>query len=100
MWRGVRYAGCATFFDPSVTIRHEMQSAARRVDELLRAEVGFRGAFTIDGVATAQGFLPAELNPRNGAGLVAAEREFREATIDEISDVTMTVGPALGGSRR
>jgi hypothetical protein len=46
-----------------------MREIARTTGALLRAEVGFRGAFTVDGVATARGFLPTELNPRCGAGL-------------------------------
>jgi hypothetical protein len=46
-----------------------MRAAARRVGNHLRDLVGFRGVFTIDGVVTADGFLPTELNPRFGAGL-------------------------------
>ena len=65
----LHYAGCATFWDPPVAVREQMRDAARRVGEQLRAEVGFRGAFTLDGVATADGFRPTELNPRFGAGL-------------------------------
>jgi hypothetical protein len=64
------YAGCATFFDPPPVVREEMRAAARRVGEHLRREVDFRGAFTVDGVATADGFRPTELNPRCGAGLM------------------------------
>ena len=65
----LRYAGCATFWDPPEEIRAEMRDVARRVGERLRADVDFRGAFTIDGVATVEGFRPTELNPRFGAGL-------------------------------
>ena len=63
------YAGTATFYDPPLEARAEMRSAARRVGEGLQARIGFRGAFTVDGVMTADGFLPTELNPRSGAGL-------------------------------
>lgn len=63
------YAGCASFYDPPDEVRAEMRELARRVGSALRAEVGFHGAFTVDGVATAAGFLPTELNPRMGAGL-------------------------------
>ena len=55
----LRYSGCATFWDPPDEIREEMRDVARRVGERLRAEVDFRGAFTVDGVATADG-LPAD----------------------------------------
>jgi len=67
--RELVYSGCATFWDPPDAVRSEMKSAAARVGELLRASVGYRGAFTLDGVATAEGFRPTELNPRFGAGL-------------------------------
>jgi hypothetical protein len=46
-----------------------MRSIARTVGQHLRESVGYRGAFTIDGVMTVDGFRPTELNPRNGGGL-------------------------------
>ena len=48
--------------------REEMRAAARRVGEHLRATYGYRGAFGIDGVLTADGFRPTELNARGSAG--------------------------------
>jgi len=63
------YAGMATTWDPPPAGREEMRSAARRVGDHLRATVGYRGIFTIDGVMTAGGFLPTELNPRYGAAV-------------------------------
>jgi hypothetical protein len=45
-----------------------MRGVARRVGATLRAEVDFRGPFTVDGVMTVDGFRPTELNPRSGAG--------------------------------
>jgi hypothetical protein len=65
----LRYSGCATFWDPPPTVREEMRDAARRVGALLQREFDYRGAFTLDGVATTDGFRPTELNPRFGAGL-------------------------------
>jgi ATP-grasp domain-containing protein len=65
----LRYCGAATFWDPAQHRRTEMREVARRVEETLRETIGYRGAFTIDGVMTEQGFLPTELNPRFGAGL-------------------------------
>jgi hypothetical protein len=41
----------------------------RRVGEHLRATVGFRGAFTLDGIAATDGWFATECNPRFGAGL-------------------------------
>ena len=48
-----------------------MRAAARRVGEHLRAAYDYRGAFGIDGVLTADGFRPTELNTRMSAGLTA-----------------------------
>ncbi|CAN5832411.1 hypothetical protein BH23ACT10_BH23ACT10_27730 [soil metagenome] len=63
------YAGMAGIWDPPDADREEMRDNARRVGEHLRAVVGYRGAFTIDGVMTVDGFRPTELNPRFGAAL-------------------------------
>jgi hypothetical protein len=65
----LHYAGCATFFDPPAADREEMRAAVRRVGETLRERVDFRGAFTIDGVLSADGWLATECNPRFGAAL-------------------------------
>jgi len=67
--RDLVYSGCATFWDPADDVRAEMQQAARRLGDVLRHQVDFRGAFTLDGIATSGGFRPTELNPRFGAGL-------------------------------
>ena len=67
--RQLVYAGCSTFWDPPTGLRAEMRDAVRRAGALLRTEIGFRGTFTIDGVACADGFWPTELNPRFGAGI-------------------------------
>jgi hypothetical protein len=71
---GFRYGGAATFFDPPAADRTHMRNVARWVGELLRDEVGFGGAYGVDGVLTGAGFLPTELNPRLGAGLGALAR--------------------------
>ena len=62
------YAGCATYWDPPDDDRAYMRDVARRVGAALRDGHGYRGAFTVDGVVTEDGFLPTELNPRAGAG--------------------------------
>lgn len=63
------YAGCATFWDPAPADREAMQAAARRLGSCLREQVGYRGAFTLDGIMGADGFVATECNPRWGAGL-------------------------------
>ena len=65
----LRYAGCSTFFDPPATDRGEMRDAARRVGEVLRERVNFRGTFTVDGILGAEGWVATECNPRFGAAL-------------------------------
>ena len=77
----LRYAGAATFWDPPPADREVMRDLARRAGEGLRERVGYRGAFTVDGVLTAEGFLPTELNPRLGAGLSAMTRDVPELPV-------------------
>ena len=70
--RSFAYAGLGTSWDPPDEDREEMRGAVRRVGEHLRREHGYRGAFGIDGVLTADGFRPTELNTRLSAGASAA----------------------------
>lgn len=63
------YTGMNTVWDPPASVREQMRDAARSVGALIRNEVGYRGAFGIDGVCTATGFIPTELNPRLTSGL-------------------------------
>jgi hypothetical protein len=70
--------GCATTYDPAPQDREEMRSVARRVGESLRDRVDYRGFFTVDGIMSADGWLPTELNPRPGAGLV----QLRAAAVE------------------
>ena len=71
------YAGCATYWDPDPVVREQMRTVARRAGDRLREEVAFRGTFTVDGVVTADGFWPTELNPRFGAGIMTLARATR-----------------------
>jgi hypothetical protein len=77
----LRYAGAATFWDPPDRDRAAMRELARRVGEGLRERVGYRGAFTVDGVLTVDGFLPTELNPRLGAGLAVMTHDLPELPV-------------------
>lgn len=63
------YAGMGTLWDPQVHVREEMRQVVRDVGSLIRDEVGYRGAFGIDGVVTWDGFRPTEMNPRLTGGL-------------------------------
>ena len=68
------YGGCTSFWDPPAWVRAQMRTAARQVADLLVDEVDYRGTFTVDGVADANGFWPTELNPRFGTGLSVIAR--------------------------
>jgi hypothetical protein len=89
----LRYSGAATFWDPPEADRAYMRECARRVGEALRREVAFRGAFTIDGVMTEDGFLPTELNPRFGAGLGVLGRSLPELPLGLLAFVAMEDEP-------
>lgn len=85
------YAGLGTFWDPPEDDREEMRAAARRVGDHLAAAYGYRGTFGIDGVLTADGFRPTELNTRMSAGATLVcdvDRRFftllQAALVDDI----------------
>jgi len=73
-----QYASAATFWDPPPARREEMRDRARRVARYLRKTYDYRGMFTIDGVMTAEGFLPTELNPRYGGAASSMSREVKD----------------------
>lgn len=62
------YGQAANFWEPPAEITEQMRGAARRMGALLAERVGYLGGYGIDGVATAEGFLPTELNPRSSVG--------------------------------
>ena len=66
--RGFVYAGVANTWDAPPALVEEMRHAARRVGEVLRRRHDHRGPFSIDGVASVDGFRPTELNPRFSVG--------------------------------
>ena len=70
----IAYAGTATYWDPPARDREVLRALAHRAGEAIARRVGFRGAFTIDGVLAEQGFLPTELNPRIGTGLALLDK--------------------------
>lgn len=93
------YAGCASYWDPEPAVREQMRSIARTVGEAMRREVGFRGAFTIDGVVGADGFWPTELNPRFGAGLGTLARGLDGLPLTLVNDLIVAgVDPGITAS--
>jgi hypothetical protein len=73
-----RYGGLSTYWDPPAADREAMRAAVYRVGDHLQATYGYRGAFGIDGVLTADGFRPTELNPRASAGFMQVVRRERK----------------------
>jgi hypothetical protein len=68
------YGGLGTSWDPTAADREQMREVARRTGEHLRGLVGYRGAFGVDGIVTADGFRPTELNARMSGGLASLAR--------------------------
>jgi hypothetical protein len=62
------YGGLSTWWDPPAADREHMREVARAVGDHLGRTAGYRGFFGIDGVLTADGFLPTEINTRMSAG--------------------------------
>lgn len=67
--RRFRYGGLSSAWDAPLTLAAEMRAVARTLGRSLFERVGYRGGFSIDGVATEFGFRPTEVNPRLSAGL-------------------------------
>ena len=76
------YAGISTYWDPPDPDREEMREVARRVAVRLRDGHGYRGGFGVDGVLTAEGFLPTELNSRFSGGLGAIGKGLPDLPLD------------------
>jgi hypothetical protein len=72
--RRLHYSGSATSWLPPAGDRESMREIAQQIGAHLRDVHGFRGVFTVDGVLSADGFLPTELNPRFGAALATLGR--------------------------
>ena len=74
------YGGLGTTWDPPVDDRADMRELTRRTGEHLRSRAGYRGAFGIDGVLTADGFRPTEINTRMSGGIASLARQV-DATL-------------------
>ena len=85
------YGGLGTTWDPPEDDREQMRDLARRTGEHLRRLVGYRGAFGIDGVLTADGFRPTELNTRLSAGL-GAQARVADASLFNLLQIALLAG--------
>ena len=98
--RTFTYGGLSTFWDPPAADREAMRDAARRVGEHLRAAYGYRGAFGIDGVLTADGFRPTELNSRGSAGFTQVTQLDRKLFALLQDALVLGEDPGVAGRRR
>ncbi len=76
------HGGLGTSWDPPPADATEMRRVARAIGQHLQDTKGYRGAFGIDGVATAKGFRVTELNTRFSGGLTRLSRAAPEAHLD------------------
>lgn len=67
--RDLVYAGTASTWRAPAAVAEAMRGVVERVGTHLADTVGYRGAFTVDGVATPDRFVPTELNPRVGGSM-------------------------------
>jgi hypothetical protein len=88
------YGGLSTYWDPAPADRAAMREVAHRVGAVLQRRYGYRGAFGVDGVLTADGFRPTELNTRISAGLSTAAAPARDLV--ELLQVHLLLGLDTG----
>jgi hypothetical protein len=89
------YSGAATYWDPAPIDRETMGDVVRNVGEMLRHDVGFRGAFTVDGIMSAEGWVPTEMNPRFGAGLGYAFAAAPHVPVDLLHHLVIEGAPTV-----
>lgn len=65
---GFFYGGYDSYWDPPWRHRRRMRAVALAVGRHLIERVDYVGPYGVDGVLTAEGFLPTELNPRMTIG--------------------------------
>lgn len=81
------YYGMSTTWDPADADREVMRDVARRVGTYLQREHDYRGAFGIDGIMTADGFRPHELNPRFSGGISTIGKGLPDLPLNRLHDM-------------
>ena len=82
-----RHHGMSTFWRPPRPVAAAIREGVRRLGQILSSELGYRGAFTFDGVLTPEGPVPTELNARAGGGASLLEGSVPELTPTLLSRV-------------
>lgn len=89
------YSGMASWWDPPHDDREAMRSAARRVGAELGRRVGFRGGFSVDGILSADGWVPTEVNTRFSGGLSMLSRGIPDLPL-QLLQVALVEGVDTG----
>jgi hypothetical protein len=63
------FCGSSTAWRPAAEVAGTIREQALRAGRLLAGRSGYRGMFSVDGISTADGCFPTELNPRHASGL-------------------------------
>ncbi len=93
------YGGLGSTWDPPAADRAAMRALVRRVGEHLAARAAYRGFFGVDGVLTADGFRPTELNPRMSAGIRLLARTADPELFDLLQlTAVMGLAPPMSAS--
>ena len=87
------YCGAATFWDPPDRDREQIRELTRRVGRGLRQDVGFRGAFTVDGIIGADGFVATEVNTRTGGAFRLLASGLPEINFELLNLMVMEEAP-------
>jgi hypothetical protein len=82
-----RYGGVTSWWDPPAADREAMMAAVRRVGRVLVDRWSYRGAFTVDGILGADGFVPTELNPRTGASAIQFQRAAPNVPLEMLNRI-------------
>jgi hypothetical protein len=73
----LEWYGNATYWRPPNWLATQMRETLLAVGAALVGDCGFRGAYSVDGVATRVGFVPTEINPRIAGGLTRQLKNVR-----------------------
>jgi hypothetical protein len=89
------FGGMGTTWDPPASDAAAMREMAKDLGEHLRRMVAYRGAFSVDGVMTADGFGVTEFNPRFTGGMNRLAGAAPAAHLDLVQ-VNALIGRQIG----
>jgi hypothetical protein len=69
LWGGLRFCGSSNPWRPARALAEALREGTRRAGEELRRSTGYSGFFSLDAIASEEGFFATEVNPRHASGL-------------------------------